>query len=101
MPSPNPLIDTEIIGLRYSHQTANGTFTIASLPCVLHRIDINTAGVADTITVYDNTAGSGTVVAVINDANASSYVFDVGLAIGLTLVVAGTTPPDITVVYRI
>lgn len=100
MPNPNPTVDNNVAAEKYSHQTANGTFTIFTGPCVLSRILLNTQGVADTITVYDNTTGSGTVIAVINDAVGSSFTFDIQCAIGLTIVVAGTTPPDITVIYR-
>lgn len=85
----------------YSHLAANATTTIKSGAGKLHSITINTLGVADTITVYDNTAGSGTVIAVINAAvSQQTLLYDVVFSTGLTVVIAGTTAPDITVAYR-
>lgn len=101
MPQVNPQVDANTVGLKYSHQVANGTFTVTSGPGVLDKIVVNTAGVTDTITVYDNIAGSGNVIAVINDTLAGDFVYDIAFTIGLTLVIAGTTPPDITVAYRL
>tara|TARA_R110000868_G_scaffold170941_1_gene406336 strand:- start:134 stop:619 length:486 start_codon:yes stop_codon:yes gene_type:complete len=66
----------------------------------LHRIVVNNP-TNNAITVYDNTAGSGTALAVINPG-ASATPFDLDYEIpfqnGLTIVTAGT--PDITVVYE-
>lgn len=69
---------------------------------MLHSITINALGtVASTTTVYNNTAGSGAVIAIINTlAGQESYIYDVAFSIGLTLVTTGTVAPDITVSYR-
>lgn len=56
-------------------------------------------GTAGTIIVYDNTAGSGTVIASFDSTNAlASYMFDVAFSTGLTVVTAAAT--KLTVSYR-
>ena len=88
-------------GYSYNHISTNTTTTVKSSAGTLHTITINTLGATDTATIYDNTAGSGTVIGVINDAGmAGSYTYDLAFATGLTIVTSGTTPPDITVTYK-
>jgi hypothetical protein len=105
-PSTTPWLTTNTAsaagGYTYSHLAANATTTVKSGAGTLHAIVINTQGATDTITMYDNTAGSGTVIGVINDGSTSavSIPYDIAFATGLTLVVAGTTSPDITVSYK-
>jgi hypothetical protein len=86
----------------YSNLATNATTTIKSGAGFLHSITINTPGATSTATVYDSTAGSGTKIATINSApaNAATLVFNVLFSIGLTVVTAGGTPADLTVVYR-
>lgn len=64
----------------------------------LIRIVVNTTAAA-AITVYDNTAGSGTKIATIAASPAIGTVFYYGVktTTGLTVVTAGTS--DITVVW--
>lgn len=87
-------------GYNYTHISANtaGT-TIKSSFGTLAGIVVNTAGATDTITVYDNTAASGTVIAVLSEA-VGTYTYGLSFNTGLTLVVAGTTAPDITVIWK-
>lgn len=86
----------------YAHISTAATTTVKSGAGTLHSISVNTKGtVASTITVYDNTVGSGTVIAVIDSLNLSGpFVLDVAFATGLTLVTTGTVAPDVTVSYR-
>jgi len=66
----------------------------------LHRIVVNNAG-GTLITVYDNTAGSGTVLAVINTpatANCVTLEYGIPFFIGLTIVTTGTW--DLSVCYE-
>jgi hypothetical protein len=83
----------------YTHLAANGTTVIKSSGGMLHTITINIKGSSsNTITVYDNTSGSGTVIAVIDPtANLVTLDFDVQFNTGLTLVIATGTAGDITV----
>jgi len=68
----------------------------------LHAITINTKGAsANTATVYDNTAGSGTKIATIDTtASVGTLRFDAAFSTGLTIVTATGTAADITVLYR-
>lgn len=80
------------------------TTTVKSGAGLLHCIQINAAAATGVITVYDNTAGSGTKIATITMpatllANQVTLYFDVKFATGLTIVTA-TAAQDITVAYR-
>lgn len=83
----------------YTHLNALGTTTIKSGAGTLRGVTINTKGAtANTCTIYDNTAGSGTVIAVIDTTREQAfYPFDVQFGTGLTIVLAAGTSADITV----
>lgn len=85
----------------YTHITTNTTTTLKSGGAHLRNITINKkGGSANTVTVYDSPTGSGTVVAVIDTTAAGgSFVYDVDLDDGLTIVTASGAAPDITVVW--
>lgn len=78
------------------------TTTVKSAPGILVAIVINTKGASsNTLTVYDNTAGSGTKIATIDTVNVTGAIrFDVAFRTGLTLVSATGTGADYTVVYQ-
>jgi hypothetical protein len=84
----------------YNHKNISTatTTTVSTGPCVLHAITVNTT-TASTITVYDNTAGSGTKIATIaaSPAIGSVFNFDVKCLVGLTVVTAGAS--DLTVSF--
>ena len=64
---------------------------------------INTKGSAsNTFTIYDNTSGSGTVIAAIDTVNGVSgyFEYNVAFSTGLTVVDATGTSADITVIYE-
>jgi hypothetical protein len=90
------------VGHSFAHIATSTTTTVKSGAGILHTLTVNNLGtVASTTTIYDNTAGSGTVIAIINTlAGQTSYVYDVVFATGLTIVTTGTVAPDITVSYR-
>lgn len=93
------------MGFSASNITTNTTTTVKSGAGVLHAVVID-AGATTTgsIVVYDNTAGSGTVLATINSTTAvgnGTFIFDSPFATGLTLVttaVAGAA--DLNVFWR-
>lgn len=87
-------------GYAYNHQSANGTTTIKSGAGTLHAVIVNTAGASDTITLYDNTAGSGSIIAVIAGTAQTCLTYGLAFATGLTAVIAGTTTPDVTFLYK-
>lgn len=84
-----------------THITTNTTTTIRTGSGVLHAISINTKGAtANTATVYDNSAGSGTVIAVIDTtAQVQTLFYDIAFNTGLTIVTATGTAGDLTVIY--
>jgi hypothetical protein len=89
-------------GNSYRNITTKATTAVKSGAGYLHSIVINKAGSADTLTIYDNTAASGTVIATITVTASVNQVFlyDVAFSTGLTIVSGGTTAGDYTVTYR-
>lgn len=84
--------------------TTATTTVVKSGPGFLHMLVINTPVASATITIYDNTAASGTKIATITIPSTvtgeapSSIEYDVAFSTGLTIVTSGAT--DITVAYR-
>lgn len=77
------------------------TTVVKSGSGILRRIVVNKVGTTDTATVYDNTAGSGTIIASINCSAAHRTLeYGVRFTTGLTIVTAGTAASDITVVWE-
>ena len=86
----------------YLHLNANGTTTVKSGAGVLRRIIINTrGGVVNTLTIYDNTTATGAVIGVVDTANAGgAFDYELDFTTGLTVVLAGGTAADITIIYE-
>ena len=89
-----------ILAFKYTNITGQATTTIKSGSGVLHTICVNTAAATETITIYDNTAGSGTKIgtATVYASTNPCLTYDVNFATGLTLVTA-TASSDLTVSY--
>lgn len=91
-------------GRTFSNITSATTTTVKSGKGNLHAIIINTPVASGTITMFDNTAGSGTKIATITNPvsllgmGPISAVYDIAFATGLTIVTTGAQ--DITVSYR-
>ena len=85
----------------YLNITTDATTTISSGPAVLGEVCINTTAAGETITIYDNTSGSGTKVGTITLAAASGGCFNYNsyMKTGLTIVTA-VAAADLTVVWR-
>lgn len=70
----------------------------------LHSIVLNSAATATNVTtVYDNTAGSGTVIAIPAVTTATvpvSLIFDIAFATGLTIVTATANGGNMTICYK-
>lgn len=83
----------------YKNISTTTTTVVKSGAGILHAITINTTAAA-AITVYDNTAGSGTAIATIaaSPVIGSTFLYDVSFSTGLTIVTAGNS--NITVSYR-
>lgn len=98
----------------FSRVTGNTTSTVKSGAGVLHGIIIGNNGTGGTITIYDNTAGSGTVIMQLDVGTPSGgllsssgqptpiFLGPLGtvFATGLTVVTSGSSSNDITVVYQ-
>jgi hypothetical protein len=88
-------------GSEFVHITGNGTTVAKSGAGILNSLLINISGVLTTrATIYDNTSGSGTVIAVVDTTKTSSlFMYNVSFSIGLTIVTSGGAV-DLTVTYR-
>ena len=100
---PNDVLKVEE-RFSYSNITSATTTTVKTGAGFFHALIINKGVAAATITVYDNTAGSGTKIATITFGAAllsdppDSTIYNVSFSTGLTIVTSGAT--DLTVSYR-
>lgn len=82
----------------------NATTTVKSSAGMLHCIQVNTKASGGTATVYDNTAASGTVIAVIDTSLTGSagntLFYDVAFQTGLTIVTANASTVDLAVAFQ-
>lgn len=85
-------------GNSFANITTNTTTVVKTGSGVLDRIVIGTAGTSSVITVYDNTAASGTKIGTVSGDAQAVLVFGVRFATGLTIVTTGA--PNVTVSYR-
>jgi len=80
----------------YTRISTNTTVTVKSGAGVLRRIIKSQGG---NVTIYDNTAGSGTIIHTLSGTNPQGTIFyDIPFTTGLTIVT--TSGPDIVVVYE-
>jgi len=84
----------------YTHINAAGTVVVKSGPGHLHTVSVNTIGATVTLTIYDNTAGSGSIIALITPDFVDSNIYDVAFNTGLTVVTTATTPGSYTLAWR-
>lgn len=86
----------------YSTILANSSVQVKGTGGVLHGVTINTKGAAaNTLTLFDNTACSGTVIGVIDTTGAStSLSYDLQFNVGLCATVATGTAANLTITYR-
>lgn len=85
-----------------SNLAANATTQIRTGAGVLHAVCINTKGAAsNTVTIYDNTASSGTTIGIIDSTVLlGCFTYDAAFGTGLRVVIGTGTAPDITFTYR-
>lgn len=76
--------------------TAIGNLAVATGVCTLWTVNINTGATSAVLTIYDNTAGSGTKLATIDASSKSSHVYGVGAATGIYAVLSGGNA-DVTI----
>lgn len=85
----------------YKNIAGNATTICKRGSGTLHRLILNAPNTTGTITMYDNTTASGTLIATLDMAKSSSIVdldYNVDFNNGLTVVTA-STPGDITVIW--
>jgi hypothetical protein len=85
----------------YVNITTATTTTVKSGSGFLYSIVLNKGTATDTVTLYDNTAGSGTKIGTIVFPTAqpcTAIWYSLEFTTGLTIVTSGSD--DITVVYR-
>lgn len=86
--------------------TTNATTVVKSGSGLFHALVINIVGTISTdsrATIYDNTAASGTIIATVDLSSASLgplRIYNATFSIGLTVVTAGTTAANITIMFR-
>lgn len=89
---------------QYTNITTGTTTVVKAAPGLLSEININTPVAGETITVYDNTAASGTKIATITipatitSLSPVTLEFNVSCGTGITVVTSSTA--DITVSWR-
>ena len=93
-------LTTLLAGNSYTHITTATTTVIKAAPGVLERIVVNTVGAGSAATIYDNATGTTTVIGVATTAIQTSLTYNINCSAGITIVTAGGTPADITVVWR-
>jgi hypothetical protein len=82
----------------YKNITAAATTVVKSGAGELRSVTVNTTA-AGTIKIYDNTAGSGTLIGTLKaSVGEQTFQYDVAFGTGLTIVTAAAS--DITVSYR-
>lgn len=99
---------------RYQNLTGNGTTVVKSGAGILRAISINNNTTGGTITLYDNTAGSGTKIMTLQIGSPSGGLLsssglpgpitlpalDIRFNTGLTIVTTGSSSNNITAFYR-
>ncbi len=88
----------------YNNMTTQTTATVKSGAGTLHGVIFNKPLANGVVTIYDNTAGSGTTIGTITFpatllSDVQDSLYDVSFGTGLTLVTSGATQ-DITIAYR-
>jgi len=89
------------VGWSSANITGSTTTVVKIGSGVLHSITFNKPVATGVLTVYDNTAGSGTVTGTITTPSSPipvTLIYDIQFSIGLTIVSA-TAAQDITVSY--
>jgi hypothetical protein len=84
---------------RYVHTTAAATTVIKAGPGTFRRVVVNNPNLlTGTATFYDNTAGSGTVIAIIGNPGSAGHIeYDLEFSTGLTVVTSSAN--DLTIIY--
>ena len=99
-----PATEVYLDGSSFVHITGTTTTVAKTGPGTLHSFLLNTSGLLpSTATLYDNTSGSGTVIAVVDTTSTAklpmTLMYNIAFTTGLTIVTTGGAV-DLTVTYR-
>jgi hypothetical protein len=110
---PKPIINQAISGNKFRNIAGNATTVVKPTSGRLVALLINNSNSGGTVTLYDNTAANGTVIATFTVGTASGALgagqqvptylgpLDIVFQNGLTIVTAGGPPQNnITAIYR-
>jgi hypothetical protein len=91
---------SSVSALQSFHFSTNGTNVLKLGPGRLEAVVSNNAGTGgNSVTIYDNTSATGKIIAILNVfSGTNSYNLD--FFIGLTIVSAGGSAPDMTIVFE-
>ncbi len=83
------------------HISANGTYLIKAGLGTIGTVTVNSRGTGgNTLTLYDGTDATGTVLAVIDTTAAQgSYLFDLLIGTGIFVELVGGVAADVTVAW--
>ena len=101
-PNGNSLGFLSTSAFKYTNITTDTTTVVKASAGVLHTLTFNNPVATETVTLYDNTAGSGTKIGTVTVPASPQPVtlkYDVAFNTGLTVVTA-TATSDITVSYQ-
>jgi hypothetical protein len=86
----------------HAHINTSATTPVKAAPGILGGVNVNTAGTAGLIEIFDSLSGSGALVASFDSTVTGSFQFGgskgVAMAIGITVVTTGA--PDISILYK-
>ena len=83
---------------QYASIAATGTLNVAKGPATLESVIVNTGAASAVLTIYDNTAGSGTKIATVDATSKSFAHYGCRTKTGITAVLSGGNA-DVTIVY--
>lgn len=93
--------DAQVAHTSYTHITTDTTTTVKGGAGVLASVCVNSPAATEVITIFDNIAASGTVIAVITVFASTNpcFYYNVNFLVGLTVLTA-TAAGDITIGYQ-
>lgn len=87
-------------GYSYNHINTAVTTNVCTGAGVLHSIVVSKPGTSGVLTVYDNTSGAGTVIAVTGATTSCTLIYDLNFTTGITIVSTFGVAGDYTVTYK-
>lgn len=89
------------VGWKYANATATGATLVKITPGILHTVTFNKPTATSVVSMYDNTATTGTLIGTITVPSSPqpvTLIYDVAFGTGLAVNIA-TAVSDITISY--